>query len=158
MEILDDIDMNYNYKKKQISKTINSNMNYRINFDKLNKKLLYLKTDDKTIYSATYNFYGIIKDDMWIWGNSIDGINSNIIKNIHKLKQMNDMFKNHNIKDLDFYYKLLTNNMIKIKSNDIKKINKLLMYLNDDMIIFNPVNKHDIIQFIGINRIIENYE
>ena len=42
MEILDDIDRNYIYKKKQISKTINSNMNYRINFDKLNKKLLYL--------------------------------------------------------------------------------------------------------------------
>jgi len=158
MEILDDIDMNYNYKKKQISKKINSSIDYRINFDKLNKKLLYLKNNNKTIYSATYNFYGIVKDDMWIWGNSIDGINNNIIKNIHKLKQMNDMFKNHNIKDLDFYYKLLTNNKIKIKPNDIKKINKLLMYLNDDMIIFNPINKYDIIQFIGINRIIENYE
>jgi len=158
MEILNDIDLNYINKKKQSNKKINSNMNYRINFDKLNKKLLYLKNNNKTVYSATYNFYGIVKDDMWIWANSIDGINDNIIKNIHKLKNMNEMFKNHNIKELDFYYKLLTNNMIKIRPNNIKQINKLLMYLNNDMIIFNPVNKHDIIQFIGINKIIENYE
>ena len=157
MEILDDIDRNYINKKKQISKTIKSNMNYRINFDKLNKRLLYLKNNDKTIYSATYNFYGIIKDDMWIWANSIDGINNNIIKNVHKLKQMNSMFKNKNNNNLDFYYKLLTNNTIRVKSKQIKQINKLLMYLNNDIIIFNPVNKHDIIQFIGINKIIENY-
>ena len=90
-----------------------------------------------------------------MWANMIDGVNNYVIKKLHKLRENKEIFNTEH----SFYYKLLSNNTLELKSTkDIKSIQKLLMYLNNDIVILNPINKENFMTFIGISKIIENYE
>ena len=156
-DILDNINTNYKNKKKKLDKIINTNKKYTIKFDSKHHDLLYLKSNNTISYSAKYNLYGGIKDNTWMWANMIEGVNNHVIKKLHKLRENKEIFNNKN--DSSFYYKLLSNNTLELKSTkDIKLIQKLLMYLNNDIVILNPINKEEFMTFIGITKIIENYE
>jgi hypothetical protein len=159
--ILKDIDNYYNTTKNS---SINKNRhkltgNFIISFDKKNKQLLYLKNDNTVMYSALYNFYGVLKNDRWTWANNIDGISNNIIKHIDELRTKKQLFKNYKkSNEMEFYYNFLSNESIVLKTDTDKKlINKLLIYLNNDIIMLNPKNSSGSIQFIGLNKLLENY-
>jgi hypothetical protein len=152
--------INNKYKKQQqgVDKLIDTKLNYIIKLDKHNKNLLYLKVNKKIMYSADYTFYGLIKNNDWIWANNIDEINDHVIKTVHALREKKDMFMNMNHSELQFYYKLLSNNKIKIENtHEVNMIKKLLIYLNNDIIIFNHVNENDNSLMVGIRKIKENY-
>jgi hypothetical protein len=109
------------------------------------------------MYSVIFNFYGVIKDNKWTWANCIDGTNDMVIKQIHKIKKNNILFKDHNNSLMKFYYNFLTNNMIELDENKIKLIDRLLIYLNKDLFILSPTKKNKMVLYIGINKIKENY-
>ena len=153
-DILNNINTNYQNKKCKLKHMININKKYTISFDNKHLDLLYMKINNTTIYSAKYNLYGGIKGTTWIWANMIDGINKYVIKKLHKLRENKELFTNKS----SFYYKLLSNNTLEIENKDIIFIQKLLMYLNNDIVILKPINKDNFVTFIGISKIIENYD
>lgn len=157
--ILDKIN-NYNIKKNiEINKKLNIKKNYNINFDKTKKNII-LTEDNKKILVGNYLFYGIYQHEtqLWIWASSIPGVNQNQIKIINEIKSKNYLFENNEHLDAIFIYQLLTNDVVQI--TDLKLfsiINKTLNFLSDSIIILNPINKSNNTQFIGINKIIEEY-
>ena len=110
-------------KTKEINKIINSKKKYKIDFIKDNKiKLLCLFDENKKlVLSGNYNFFGIyqLSTKLWIWGSSIPGIELRHIKNIQKLKNFNYLFENNNTKRDNFYYQLLTQDVLLINNNEM---------------------------------------
>jgi len=155
--ILDKINKYNNKKNIEINKKLNIKKNYNINFDK-NK--IIITEDNKKIIAGNYIFFGIYQPDtkLWIWASSIPGVNQKQIKIINELKSKNYLFENNEDNESIFIYQLLTNDVVQI--NDSKLfgiINKTLNFLSDSIIILNPINKSNNTQFIGINKITEEY-
>ena len=152
----------YNEKRnKEITKIINLKKKYKIGFIKNNnKKLLELYSDNKKILVGKYNFYGIYQKStkLWIWASSIPGINKKYINMINNIKSYNYIFESSEDLKSNFYYQLLTQDIIYI--SDIKLltwINELLLYLSKDICYFNPTNSEKNIQFLGLQEIIEKF-
>ena len=149
-----------NDKKDYILNIINLKKKYKINFKKKDNKLLELYNDNKKILVGTYNFYGIYQKStkLWIWATSIPGINRKYIDIINKIKSYNYLFESSNNKRMNFYYQLLTQDIIYITDNNLLNwINELLLYISQDITYFNPINSNNNIQFIGLSKIIEKY-
>jgi hypothetical protein len=150
----------YNNKTSiKINKKLNIKKNYNINFDK-NKEIITLSLDNNKVLVGKYIFFGIYQNDtkLWIWSSSIPGVNKKQIKIINNIRNKSYLFESDDNADFLFIYQLLTNDVIQIP--DIKYItliNKTLNFLSDSLIIFNPTNKNNNIQFIGLNTIIEEY-
>ena len=148
---------------KEIGKKINLEKKYHIGFDKTDKNNLILKENNKTVLRSNYIFYGIYQLDtkLWIWGNSLPGINKKQIKIINEIKNKNYLFENNDNKDILFIYQLLTNDVLLIDgtnvSYNLKLINKVLSYLSNSILILNPINKTNNMHFLGITKIIELY-
>jgi hypothetical protein len=148
---------------KEIGKKINLEKKYHIGFDKTDKNNLILKENNKTVLISNYIFYGIYQLDtkLWIWGNSLPGINKKQIKIINEIKNKNYLFENNDNKDILFIYQLLTNDVLLIDgtnvSYNLKLINKVLSYLSNSILILNPINKTNNMHFLGITKIIELY-
>jgi hypothetical protein len=162
MDILNKLEKYYNNKYKEISKLLNLEINYNIEFIKTESKktLLGFYHNNKLLFNGKFTFYGIYQKErqIWIWASSIPGINSEQINKINKIKSFNYLFQNSYNIIINFYYQLLTQDIILI--TDIKQlewINRLLIYLNNDIFYFNPVYQNDNIQFIGLSKIIEKY-
>lgn len=151
---------NYNNKKSiEINKKLNIKKNYNINFDKTKKNII-LTENNKKVLVGNYIFFGIYQPEtqLWIWASSIPGVNQNQIKKINEIKSKNYLFENNEHSDAIFIYQLLTNDVVQI--SDLKLlsiINKTLNFLSDSIIVLNPINKSNNTQFIGINKIIEEY-
>ena len=147
----------YNY----ISKILNQNYNYNINFINYdNNKLLGIYENKKLLLAGNYNFFGIYKKNynLWIWASSIPGIDKNQITNINKIKSFNYLFESSNDDRSNFYYQLLTQDILIIKNKDqISWINELLLYLSNDIYYFNPINSESNIQFLTLKNIKEKY-
>ena len=155
--ILDKINKYNNKKNIEINKKLNIKKNYNINFD--NHKII-ITEDNKKIIAGNYIFFGIYQPDtkLWIWASSIPGVNQKQIKIINELKSKNYLFENNEDNESIFIYQLLTNDVVQI--NDLKLfkiINKTLNFLSDSIIILNPINKYNNTQFIGVNKIVEEY-
>jgi len=155
--ILDKINKYNNKKNIEINKKLNIKKNYNINFDK-NK--IIITEDNKKIIAGNYIFFGIYQPEnqLWIWSSSIPGVNQKQIKLINEIKNKNYLFENNEDNESIFIYQLLTNDVVQI--NDSKLfgiINKTLNFLSDSIIILNPINKSNNTQFIGINKITEEY-
>ena len=155
--ILDKINKYNNKKNIEINKKLNIKKNYKINFD--NHKII-ITEDNKKIIAGNYIFFGIYQPDtkLWIWASSIPGVNQKQIKIINELKSKNYLFENNEDNESIFIYQLLTNDVVQI--NDLKLfkiINKTLNFLSDSIIILNPINKYNNTQFIGVNKIVEEY-
>jgi len=149
------------YNKKQlnyINKILDQKKNYKIIFDKFNK--LSIQLENKIIISGDYNFYGIYQNNtkLWIWASSIPGVPINHLKTIKKIKKYNHLFENsHNIKD-NFYYQLLTQDVILINNTKMLSwINELLLFLTNNIYYFNPINSDNNIQFLSLINIKEKY-
>lgn len=145
-------------KEKNILKYLNIKKKYILKFDKKEKDILFLYDINKNKIEFKYIFYGIISNKEFIWANNIYGINNeNIINKINEIKENKRFFKNKNDKVSKFYYNLLNNNRIKLNKNEeIEMINKLLIYLNNDLYFLNPVTQNSI-QIIGLNKIVGKY-
>ena len=136
---------------------LDNSLSYNIKF-KDNDLCLYL--NDKLIIAGEYNFYGIYQQNtnLWIWATSIPGVNKKHLKNIKKIKKMDYLFENSkNIKD-NFFYQLLTQDVIFIKNENLLEwINELLLYLSNNIFYFNPVNSDNNIQILSLINIKEKY-
>lgn len=162
MDILNKLEIYYNNKYKEISKLLNLENNYNIEFMKTetNKTLLGFYHNNKLLFNGKFTFYGIFQKErqIWIWASSIPGINSKQINQINKIRSFNYLFQNSDHTIINFYYQLLTQDMILITDNkQLEWINRLLIYLNNDIFYFNPIYQNDNIQFIGLSKIIEKY-
>ena len=161
MTILKKIKHINNKKKKEINKILNPKIKYRIEFYKSGKnKMLGIFNNDKMIIGSDYNFYGIYQPStkLWIWASSIPGVDLNHIKNIKKIRTFEYLFESDTDPKLNFYYQLLTQDVLYI--TDIKMIdwiNELILYLSDDLYYFNPVNSDQNIQLLTLNKIKEKY-
>jgi hypothetical protein len=149
-------------KNKYMSDIINLKKKYKISFSRKNKnKLLELYDDNNNkILVGKYNFYGIYQKStkLWIWASSIPGIDRKYIDAIDKIKSYSHLFESINDIRMNFYYQLLTQDIIYISDiNLLTWINELLIYLYKDLIYFNPTNSQGNIQFIGLTTIIEKY-
>jgi len=149
------------YNKLQmnnINNIFNIKKNYQIKFNHLDKLCIFL--DNKLIITGDYNFYGIYQNNtkLWIWASSIPGVQKNHIKNIKKIKKNDYLFENSNTIKNNFYYQLLTQDVLLI--NNIKMlrwINELFLYLSNSIFYLNPVNSDNNIQFLSLINITEKY-
>lgn len=157
MDILKKI-KNYNKKKiKLFSKKINLEDTYKYKINK--EKLVIINENNKKILTADFSFFGIINNNnFWIWGTSIPGTNTKITNSINKIKNLSYLFENNKNKQILFYHRFLTNDVILI--NDKKQIdwiNYLINYLNDSEIFINFDNSKNNLQFITIDKINQLY-
>lgn len=154
--------MSENSKKKftQLKKKLNIETNYTITFDTINKeKKLVLKEDKKTKLIGDFNFYGIYNKDtqIWNWANIIPEVDMKQIKFIEQLRMKAYTFeKNNDSSEVNvFFYQFLTNDSMVIPSKYVGLIVDLILYLTDDLYIFNPTNSVNNVQFIGLSNILE---
>jgi hypothetical protein len=160
MNILKKINDYNNKKLIEINKKLNIKKNYNINFNKDKKQTIIILEGTKKKIVGKYIFFGIYQPEnqLWIWASAIPGVNQIQIKLILDIKKKNYLFENDDDPDIMFIYQLLTNDVIQLP--DIRKfdlINKILNYLSDSIIIFNPINEIGNTQFIGLQSITEEY-
>jgi hypothetical protein len=156
-KLLDKINKSYEKKVKNFELSSSyKELTIKILSKKENKIGIFKK--DKLLLVGEFNFYGIYQPNtnLFIWGNSIPGVSRNIIKNINQIKNANYLFESDNNKDISLYYQLLTQDILLIPEENIRDINKLLLYLSENIMIFNPIFDNNI-QFIGLSKIVEKY-
>lgn len=165
MKLLKKIKEVNNTKTKEFKNILNINNKNRkhllIDFVKNgNNKYIALFENKKIILTGEFNFYGIYQptNKLWIWASSIPGVENKHLKTIMKLRKSANLFEGYNDPIINFYYQLLTQDVILIDSNDkIQYINMLLLYLSNDIYYFNPTNLSNNIQFITISDLKEKY-
>jgi hypothetical protein len=148
------------YNKKQL-KYINNIINIKNKYNiKFNNNDLCIYLDNKLIIAGEFNFYGIYQQNtnLWIWASSIPGVNKKHLNFIKKIKNMDYLFEKSSDIRSDFYYQLLTQDVIFIKNEKLLEwINELLLYLSNDIFYFNPINNDNNIQFLTLSNIKEKY-
>jgi hypothetical protein len=147
-------------KTDTIDKILNTQNKYKITFLDNNLMGIMDNSNNKLIIAGNYNFYGIYQTNtkLWIWATSIPGVSIDHFKNIKKIKKNNYLFENNKDEKSNFYYQLLTQDVLLI--NDIQMlewINNLLLYLSNDKFYFNPTNSDLNMQFLTLSNIIEKY-
>jgi hypothetical protein len=161
MEILKKINKVNKEKNKEITKILNLQRKYSIEFYNSGKnKMMGIYDDKKMILGCQYNFYGIYQPytKLWIWASSIPGVELRHIKNIKKLKAFEYLFESESYPKLNFYYQLLTQDVLYITDEHMLNwINELIIYLTEDLYYFNPVNSEKNIQFLTVVNIKERY-
>ena len=161
MKILNKIKIVNDKKNKDIQKYLNPKKKYHLDFLKNgSNKQLSINEDTKIIIVGNYNFYGIYQPytKLWIWATSIPGIDSKYNKNIKYLKSFSHLFESSNNVKCNFYYQLLTQDVLLLTNENMKIwINELILYLSDDIYIFNPINSESNVQFITLSKINEKY-
>ena len=161
MKILNKIKKIYNKKHKAIIKYLNPNKKYNLEFFKNGTtKQISVNENTTKILIGDYNFYGIYQPftKLWIWATSIPGVDTKYSNNIKFIKSFSHLFEATKEKKNNFYYQLLTQDVILLTDEVmISWINELLLYLSDDIYIFNPINSESNIQFITLINIKEKY-
>ena len=150
----------YDTKMKYFNKIINTKEKYKIVFGNLGKdRILKLLSNNKILLLGNYGFYGIYqpKTNLWIWASSIPGVKRETINDINKIKEMSYIFESDDDPLISFYYQFLTQDVLLVDNNYIQAINDLLIYLTDDITIFNPTNSEGNIQFLTLKNIKEKY-
>ena len=158
MNILEKI-KDYDTKSKN-KININTRISYDLDFDKNKQNVLTLIQNNKKIIVCKYLYFGIYHKDtkLWIWSNSIPGVNKQNIRQINDIKKKYYLFENNNNVNIMFLYQFLTNDTILIQDNKyINLINKTLNLLSDSITVLNPIDRNNNIQFIAIKDILEKY-
>lgn len=148
-----------NSKLEEIDKIFNFKNKYTID---LNTKLLKLYDETNTKKLVTeYIFFGIYQPDtkLWIWANSIPGVNKQNIKIVENIKKnTNYIFENDDSEEGQYIYQFLTQDVIVINNKNILNLLTLtLNYISNSLNILTPLNEYNNVQFIGITNIIEKY-
>ena len=162
MKILKKIQEINDNKNTKISKLLNPQKKYKIQFEKGNKNrmIVIYSENKKRILSGNYNFYGLYQptSQLWIWASSVPGVDIKHIKMVNKLKEASYLFENDSHPKMNFYYQLLTQDTILItNSTMLNWINDLILYLSDGIYVFNPINEDSNTQFITLVDIKEKY-
>jgi hypothetical protein len=138
--------------------------NKPITIEFVDETTLKLKSGKNILLEAKFNFYGIIKNNMFIWGSSIPLVNKKFIENIKELRSksviIENRFKTNKDEKLNyFYYSLMTQEVLLLEhiKDPINLINNLLLEFSNDIYILNPVNSNNNIQFIGLKKITKRY-
>lgn len=159
MKIIDKIKNNKNEKNKEINKILNIKKNYNINFEK--EVAIITDEDNNKILTSEYIFFGIYQPStkLWIWSSSIPGVNKKQIEFVNNIKNKSFIFENDNDKDILLYNQLLTNDVLNLNDSDdiLEKINDVLLYLSNSLVILTPLNSLGNIQYIGLTKIKTKY-
>jgi hypothetical protein len=162
MKLLKNISENAKKKYNELKKKISIKSNYIISFETINKeKKIVLKESKKIKLVGDFNFYGIYNKEsqIWSWANIIPEVDMNQIKFIEQLRLKSYLFeKNSDSSEINlFFYQFLINDSMIVPNKYTSLIVDLLLYLTDDLYIFNPTNSINNIQFIGLKNILELY-
>jgi len=148
MEIIKKIDKFKKTKQKKINKIINFSKVKEFNISNKNKINIMYKNN---IFKFKFNFYGILKNDIFMWANIIPGVSKEIIKNVKNIKSSARLFKEENDEKSLFYYQLLSENMLYITDDKQKEwIVDLLLYLDNSMWSLTTLNLKGNLQFITL--------
>jgi hypothetical protein len=163
MKLLEKIRKNSKDKFNKITKKLNIKKNYTITFDKINKEPKLFLVDKKEVkLVGDFNFYGIYNKDnqIWTWANVIPDVLLSQIKYIENLRSKAYIFeKNQDSSETNvFFYQFLTNDSMVIPEKYVGLITDIILYLSDDLCIFEPTNSVNNIQFIGLSKILELHE
>ena len=162
MKIIDKIKKNKNEKNKEINKILNIKKNYNINFKKDSVNTIVITDeDDNKILTSEYIFFGIYQPStkLWIWSSSIPGVNKNQIELVNNIRNKSFIFENDNDKDILLYNQLLTNDVLNLNDSEdsLGKIDDVLLYLSDSIVILKPLNSLGNLQYIGLTKIKTKY-
>ena len=160
MSLLDKIIKKYEQKNKEIKKMLDPEKKYLIEFQKTGKKQICIYENKKLIIVGDYTFYGIYQyqTKLWIWASSIPVVDKSNIKKINLIKKLNHLFESDNNEKINFYYQLLTQDVIQITDETILEwIPELLIYLSDEIYCFTPINNEGNMQFITLKKVNEKY-
>jgi len=153
--ILKKININKENKFKLITKILNIKKKYKLKFDNINNEINVLD-NNKKIFVATYDFYGIIKPNgQFFWSYMIPGANLKFVDKIEKIKNMSYLFENSSHPDMLLFHRILTQDSILLTDQLIEKVLSLLLYLGGNKYYFNSINTNGNIQLIFINKITE---
>jgi hypothetical protein len=160
MKIIDKIKNNKNQKHKEINKILNIKKNYNINFE---KDIIIITDENKNkIITSEYTFFGIYQPvtKLWIWSSSIPGVNKKQIELVNNIRNKSFIFENDNDENILLYHQLLTNDVLNLNDNNdktLEKINDVLMYLSNSLVILTPLNSLGNLQYIGLTKIKTKY-
>ena len=161
MKILNKIKNINDKKNKDITKYLNPRKTYNIEFINVeSNRQLCFNDQTKKVIVGDYNFYGIYQEytKLWIWASSIPGIDNKYKKIIKNIKLSSHLFESSNDTKMNFYYQLLTQDVLLLTDKKmINWINELILFLSDDLYIINPINSESNIQFITLSNIKEKY-
>jgi len=164
MNLLKKITKNSKDKFKIIQKKININKNYIIDFKTINKevKIVFKETGKGTGIKviADYHLFGRFntQSKLWTWANIIPNMSLEIINYVDSLRLKGYIFeKNINSSEVVmFFYQFLTNDSMLIPDEKyMGLIIDLLIYLSDDMYVFERPNSNTEIDLIGLVKINE---
>lgn len=162
MKLLEKIRKNSKTKFNEIKKKINIKKNYTIIFDNINKEpKLFLIEIKKIKLIGDFHFYGIYNKNtqIWTWSNVIPDVLLNQIKYIEEIRSKAFIFEKNidSSKTNMFFYQFLVNDSMFIPKKYISLIYDLILYLTDDIFIFEHTSSINNIQFIGLSKILELY-
>jgi hypothetical protein len=166
MNLLKKITKNSKDKFNMIQKKIKINKNYIIDFKTINKeiKIVFKESDSKNKNNikviGDYHFFGRYnaQTKIWTWANIMPNISIEIINYIDSLRLKGYIFeKNINSSEVVmFFYQFLTTDSMFIPDEKyMGLIIDLLLYLSDDMYIFERPNSGNEIDLIGLVKINE---
>lgn len=161
MDIINNINHAYNTKMKNIYNLLKiKDDTFQIEYEKYGeKKYVTIMDKHKKLITCSYRLFGIYQQhtQFFIWASSTSNIDQNTIKRIRRLKRFNYLFKSNTDPKAQFYYQLLTQDIIYIDNyTKIEWINHLLLYLTDGIYFINPINNTNI-QFILLKKIKQQY-
>jgi hypothetical protein len=163
MNLLKKISENSKKKFKEIKKKININKDYTFDFTIVNKeqKILFLDNKEKKLL-GDFHFYGIYNNEnkLWTWANAIPNTSIDTVRYIEKLRLKSFVFEKmiNNNQSILFFYQLLNNDSMIIPDEKyLGLVIDLLLYLTDDLYIFEPLNSIGNTQIIGLSKINELY-
>ena len=138
----------------------NPKKKYTINYTKKNNKLIVeVSIAKKIILSAECVLLGYYdaKSNLWLWGTQVVA-DKNLNKTIKKIKSYDYLFEADDNPLSNFFYQVLTQDIIKIY--DIKElvlINYLLLYLTDYLYYYDVKTKSGDFECIFFKKIIKYY-
>lgn len=160
MKLLEKIRRNSKTKFDEIKDKLNIKKNYTIIFDKINNEpKLFIVEKKKIKLIGDFNFYGIYNKvtQLWTWSNIIPNVLLTQIKYIEELRSKAYIFeKNIEYSEINiFFYQFLINDSMVIPKKYISLVSDLILYLTDDIYMFDPTNSLNNVQFIGLSKILE---
>jgi hypothetical protein len=160
MKLLEKIRRNSKTKFDEIKDKLSIKKNYTIIFDKINNEPKLFIVEKKEIkLIGDFNFYGIYNKDtlLWTWSNIIPNVLLTQIKYIEELRSKAYIFEKNieHSKINIFFYQFLINDSMLIPKKYISLVTDLILYLTDDIYIFDPTNSLNNVQFIGLSKILE---
>jgi len=150
-KLLKDIEDNYLKLDKDITKILNTEIEYKLKIDPDNKDIIMIFNNltNELLATAKFNYIGIYdkKTKMWYWAWSLVKDKSLIEKSL----VVKEGLKGTDLNELVKYDKM------EIEDENIISLVKMsLFYMNDIWYFVQELNQN-ILQFISIEEILENY-